>query len=168
MAMNSGATGSVLRNWLTEMTFRQTMNSATELEIVVHLTQCDAHYRPKLSERVDLPAYGKKLFLRSQRFEMWEGATLAALAAVYFDDGENRRGYISNISVLPEYAGRGIGLQLLQSVEQFAADKGFEELRLETGSDNVAALRLYEKCCFKVFEETSKMVHLRKRLVEHD
>lgn len=144
------------------------MNSATELEIVGHLTQCDVHYRPKLSERVDLPAYGKKLFLRSQRFEMWEGATLAGLAAVYFDDGENRYGYISNISVLPEYNGRGIGLQLMHSVERFAADKGFEELILETGIDNTTALRLYEKCGFQVAEETSRMVHLRKRLVEHD
>ena len=144
------------------------MDCATELEIVGHLTKCDAHYRPKLSERVDLPEYGKKLFLRSQRFEIWDGPALAGLAAVYFGDVENRCGYISNISVLPEYTGRGIGLQLMRSVEQFAADKGFEELRLETGNDNVAALRLYEKRCFKVLEETSRMVHLRKRLVEHD
>ena len=150
------------------MELRQTTDCATETELIGHLTACDTSYRPKLSDRVDVRVYGKKLMDNARRFEIWDGATLAGLAAVYFNDTENRRGYISNVSVLPEYTGNGIGMQLMACVEAFAIGNGFEELRLETGIDNPVAIQLYEKCGFRHGEETAGMIHYRKRLGNHE
>lgn len=53
------------------------------------------------------------------------------------------------IAVVREYWGRGVGSLLLEAILTFARDNSFEVLDLQVRSDNVRAIRLYEKFGFQ-------------------
>ena len=53
--------------------------------------------------------------------------------------------YIRSMAVLPTAQGHGVGGKLLQAIEQYAAENGFETLFLYTTHFSTDAIRLYEK-----------------------
>jgi GNAT superfamily N-acetyltransferase len=58
--------------------------------------------------------------------------------------GEIRRMYVA-----PEARGAGVGRTVLEALEQWAVDLGFDTLRLETGDRLVDAIRLYERAGYR-------------------
>jgi ribosomal protein S18 acetylase RimI-like enzyme len=62
----------------------------------------------------------------------------------------NGYAYIDDIAVEPEYRGEGIGRALLARAIEWAREKGFPGLMLETQDNNVPACRLYERCGFQL------------------
>lgn len=52
---------------------------------------------------------------------------------------------ITNIAVIPEYRGRGIGSRLLESIFGKAREKYITNIRLEVRESNKSAIKLYEK-----------------------
>lgn len=67
----------------------------------------------------------------------------AALVATGDSIAELKRMYVS-----PSVRGRRIGRRLLESLQQFAAERGLHCLRLETGIHQPEALSLYRSCGF--------------------
>jgi ribosomal protein S18 acetylase RimI-like enzyme len=53
---------------------------------------------------------------------------------------------ILSIAVDPGWRGRGIGALLLARAEAEARQRGFERMNLTVHADNIAAIRLYERC----------------------
>ena len=53
---------------------------------------------------------------------------------------------ICNIAVLPEHRRKGIATELLQTVANFAKEKGCERAELEVNVANLPAVELYRKC----------------------
>jgi ribosomal protein S18 acetylase RimI-like enzyme len=53
---------------------------------------------------------------------------------------------ILSIAVQPERRGCGIGALLLARAEADARQRGFKRMGLTVHADNVAAIRLYERC----------------------
>lgn len=49
---------------------------------------------------------------------------------------------------LPEYRGMGINKMILESLRTWARSKGFKEMRLTVYSDNIPAIKAYEKAGF--------------------
>jgi N-acetylglutamate synthase-like GNAT family acetyltransferase len=62
--------------------------------------------------------------------------------------------YIRSMAVLPAAQGLGVGNLLLQSVEQYAVEAGFEKLFLYTTYFSQSAIRLYEKNGFYWVRDT--------------
>jgi ribosomal protein S18 acetylase RimI-like enzyme len=122
--------------------------TATTQEIVDHLTLCDASFTPPLSERVDIRDYAAKLSAHAMRFEAWDDETLIGLVAAYPDQTHGRM-FISNVSVLPEWRGRGVAAGLLARCGDAARDLGLRSMVLEVAEENVAARRLYERLGFE-------------------
>jgi len=60
----------------------------------------------------------------------------------------NRFGYVEDIVVNPEFRGLGIGRKLLECGIQWAHEKGFPGVMLETQDNNVPACMLYQSCGF--------------------
>jgi len=60
----------------------------------------------------------------------------------------NQFGYVEDLVVNPEYRGLGIGRKLLERGIQWAREKGFPGVMLETQNDNVPACTLYQSCGF--------------------
>lgn len=123
-------------------------NKATEAEIADHLSSCDADFVPPLSERVGINDYANKIANKAVRFEAWSGGTLIGLVAAYCNDREKRIAYITSVSVLREWAGKGIAARLMSQCAGYAAASGMRKISLEVASDNYPAIKLYEKSGF--------------------
>lgn len=119
--------------------------TARRSDILAHLERCDADFSPPLHTYVELPEYSARLAERAETFEAWAGGRLAGLVAAYLNDPEGRAGFISNVSVLGEFAGRGLASRLVADALARARELGFETVALEVEADNAAALRVYEK-----------------------
>lgn len=59
--------------------------------------------------------------------------------------GDRRQGELKRIFVEPKHRGRGIGSAIIQHIEEAARQEGVRVIRLETGTRQPEALRLYER-----------------------
>ncbi len=121
------------------------INTAGVSNVYNHLVKCDESFIPALSERVDVSAYAQKLVEKSQMFEAWTNDELIGLIAVYCNDPARMKAYISNVSVLPDWKGKGIASHLISSCLAHVHESGFKSVELEVGVENVAAVSLYLK-----------------------
>lgn len=58
--------------------------------------------------------------------------------------------YICNMSVLPEFRGRGLGKALMQRAIQLSQEQGFAKAALDVDITNSSAIALYEKLGFTI------------------
>lgn len=124
------------------------LNRATETEILEHLLCCDVDFVPPLSGRVSLDGYAKKISNKAVRFEAWSGSTLVGLVAAYCNDPTKQIAYITSVSVLKVRTGEGIAVGLLEQCIAHATALKIQQISLEVATDNVPALKLYEKVGF--------------------
>jgi ribosomal protein S18 acetylase RimI-like enzyme len=138
------------------------VKKAGENEIFEHLKACDKNFIPALSNRVDLGSYSKKLFEKAVTFEAWEKKNLVGLLAIYLNDEENEIAYITNVSLLVQYSGKGIAMELMRHCIEFSRGNKFKKIILEVNKKNKDAIRLYEKFNFEVYD--TKDEHLLMQL----
>ena len=77
-------------------------------------------------------------------------------------EAEDDEYFISNVAVLPERQGRGIGTKLLSRAEDKAREQGFRKLSLTVDTKNERARALYARIGFAV-THTVHVEALRKR-----
>lgn len=65
-------------------------------------------------------------------------------------------GDITNIAVLPAFRGKGYGGAIIQYLSNFAKEKNIDSLFLEVRKSNEVAIKLYEKCGFKLINVRKK------------
>jgi ribosomal protein S18 acetylase RimI-like enzyme len=126
-------------------TSRVRLNTSDAATIELHLRQCDERFNPRLSSRVDLGNYAKKLALFSDRFEAWQEGRLVGLIAAYLNNSESRRGFISSVSICSDFEGRGLASELMQKCIQLARDKGRNMLELEVSEIDKSNQAFYRK-----------------------
>ncbi len=125
------------------------VNACTEKDIRAHLSRCDRRFSPRLSDRVDIGEYSKKLRLNAVTFEAWNDESLVGMVAAYIDTRE-RSCFITNTSVLAEFSGRGVAARLLAACLERARAEHVETVSLEVSKDSHPAIRLYTKFGFQV------------------
>ncbi|WP_263768663.1 GNAT family N-acetyltransferase [Propionivibrio soli] len=118
-------------------------NSADIDEVVRHLEDCDKRFVPPLGTRVDIRLYAAKLLERAMRFEAWHNGRLIGLVAAYGNDRESGAVFITSVSVLDTWTGRGIASRLLQDCIGQACQLGMQRIVLEVSGDNQAAVAFY-------------------------
>ncbi len=128
------------------------LNRASEAEICKHLRLSDADFIPHLSSRVDIGEYAKKIAGNALKVEAWSGEELVGLVAAYCNDQETHIAYITSVSVLMKWAGKGLATQLVGKCIEYAKSSGMHAVNLEVASNSVAAIKLYEKIGFVVSE----------------
>jgi len=143
-------------------------NTASASEIAEHLRQCDADFVPPLSGRVAIDEYAKRIAERSIRLEAWAGSALIGLVAVYTNDLVTRIAFITSVSVRREWMGEGLAGQLLRQSLEAAAARGMQRIRLEVGSENEPAIRLYEASGFAAMKENSPFLTMELTLKDRD
>lgn len=124
------------------------LNKASEAQIAEHFVRCDADFVPPLSGRVEIRDYAQKVASKATRFEAWSGGTLVGLVAAYCNDQEKRIAYITSVSVLSEWMGKGIAASLMKLCIDYSKTSGMRQISLEVASDNTPAIKLYEKSGF--------------------
>lgn len=129
-------------------TITYTIKTADSNNVFTHLVKCDEDFMPKLSEKVDILAYAKKIVENSITFEAWINDELVGLIAAYFNDSKTHCGFITSVSTLKKYAGKGIASQLMSQCISYALQHQFVEIALEVFHKNNSAVQLYKKYGF--------------------
>ncbi len=127
------------------LTIKYKTRSADVDDILKHLTGCKDNFIPRLDQTVDIPEYAKKIAQHAVTFEAWSGKELIGLIAAYFNDAQSRSGFITNVSVMKEFAGKGIASQLVKDCIRFAKEQKFNQVSLEVNENNQPAIKLYKK-----------------------
>jgi ribosomal protein S18 acetylase RimI-like enzyme len=121
------------------------LDKAEAARIAAHLRACDEAFVSRLSERVDIDDYGLKIAGKALRFEAWADGELIGLVAVYCNDPKKCSAFITCVSVLPPWRGKGIAAQLMGRCIGHVRGLGFKHIDLEVDGSNVAAVTLYKK-----------------------
>ena len=106
-------------------------NKASVAEIADHLLRCDTDFVPPLSGHVEIIDYAKKIADLAMRFEAWAGGTLIGLVAAYCNHQESRIAYITSVSVLRAWMGKGIAARLMGRCIEHAKASGMQQIGLE-------------------------------------
>lgn len=130
------------------MTPRYCIDGAGPQDITRHLAACDASFHPRLSARVDLADYARKLSQNATRFEAWSDRRLIGLVAVYCNAADRGTAFVSNVSVDPEHRGQGIARLLMQTCIAHVRGLTFKRLALEVDPAALPAVRLYQALGF--------------------
>jgi ribosomal protein S18 acetylase RimI-like enzyme len=123
-------------------------NKASATQIAEHLSRCDADFVPPLSSQVEINDYAKKITAKATRLEAWSGGILVGLVAAYCNDQQMRIAYITSVSVLKEWKGKGIARCLVKQCIEHAKVSDMRQISLETAKDNTTAIKLYEQSGF--------------------
>lgn len=124
------------------------LNVATASQVAKLLRSCNDAFVPPLGSRVDIAEYADKIVARADRLEAWVNSELVGLAAIYCNDLASMRAFITSVSVLDVWQGRGIASKLVAQCIDHARRLGFARIELEVDGRNLAAIRLYEKYGF--------------------
>ena len=129
-----------------EIEFR--VKTATEGILFSHLLACNTNFTPPLSEKVDLAKYSKKIFDNAITFEAWKNEILVGLVAAYYNDPSHHSGFITNVSLIREFMGKGIATSLISHCIDYGRYSDFSEILLEVQKSNTAARKLYKTAGF--------------------
>jgi ribosomal protein S18 acetylase RimI-like enzyme len=144
------------------MDLRYSENEASEQAIYSHLLRCNEDFIPSLKRKVDISAYAKKIFECAVTFEAWSRDTLIGLVAAYFNDHGGQSGYITSVSTIKAYMGKGVASILIKMSIDYARQHGFRTISLEVEKSNSHAIKLYKK--FRFQEAESKDTSMIMRL----
>lgn len=134
------------------------VNKASAATIAEHLSRCDTDFVPPLRDRVEIVDYAKQIADKAMRFEAWSGSTLVGLVAAYCNDHERSAAYITSVSVLKAWTGKGIATRLINQCVEYARASGMRRIGLEVAGDNPSAMRLYEGIGFSAVDMTGQFV----------
>lgn len=146
-------------------------NKASVAEIADHLLRCDTDFVPPLSGHVEIIDYAKKIADLAMRFEAWADSTLIGLVAAYCNHQESRIAYITSVSVLRAWMGKGIAARLMGRCIEHAKASGMQQIGLEVSGENASAIKLYAKSGFVIGKERMPFVTMNlclKSREEHE
>ena len=104
-------------------------------------------YTPKAFEVVTPPA--EEIVMRFAVGPQWVAVIDGKAIGTVSVRPEPDHLYIRSMAVLAEARGAGVGKKLIDAVEIYAIESGFDRLFLHTTYFSKSALRLYEKCGFQ-------------------
>lgn len=139
------------------------INKSDYHDIHKHLVACDVSFIPKLSEKVNIATYSKKIKDNAIRVEAWKEDTLIGLVAFYFNN-ENHFAYITNVSVINDYKGFGVAKKLLKKAIDHTQTLNCEIVKLEVSKSNYNAIQLYKLFGFEIEDENQEN-YLMKKIV---
>jgi ribosomal protein S18 acetylase RimI-like enzyme len=136
------------------------INTLSLLEIEDYLTTASSLFVPPLDTYVDIPQYSKKIKENATTIELWREDVLMGLAAVYFNDENTKRGFLTHINISKEYLGRGFGSILMKEILEYGKKIEFKEISLEVKKNNTKAIKIYEKFGFEKYDEKEDSVYM--------
>ncbi|MBQ6118081.1 MAG: GNAT family N-acetyltransferase [Clostridia bacterium] len=92
-----------------------------------------------------------------EAYALYVNGEIAAECHLVYDNPEygtvpGRRAYLSRMGTRKEYRRRGYGETIARYILALAKEKGYAEIALGVNCDNAAALALYQKLGFTVYE----------------
>lgn len=136
------------------------INKARQADIVLHLKSCE--FDPPLETRINIEKYAEKICNNAIRLEYWDELEgLVGLVAMYINSSDNPFAYITNVSILDNWRGKGIASHLLSSAISYASSVPVLNIDLEVFLDNRPAISLYRKFGFTVLSDKDDLLVMR-------
>jgi 2-polyprenyl-3-methyl-5-hydroxy-6-metoxy-1,4-benzoquinol methylase len=132
-----------------------------------HLTICSNTFIPSLDSYVNINDYSKKIFEQAILFSKFDGDKLVGLVAAY-DNSTEKFGWVTNVSVDPNYSRKGIASELLNECNKYFENKKYFNIFLEVFSDNKKAIKLYIKHGFINYKIKDNKMTLKQQLTQRD
>ena len=132
-----------------------------------HLITCSNTFVPSLDSYVNINEYSKKIFEQAILFTKFDGDKLVGLVAAY-DNPTEQFGWITNVSVDPEYSGKGIATELLNRCYKYFKTKKYFSIFLEVFVNNDKAIKLYIKQGFTNYKIKENKMILKQQLTKRD
>lgn len=126
------------------------------------LWELDDDIIPKLSERVNIEEYAKKLSANAEVFYVKHGDIDIGNCAVYMNNEET--GFISSIAIKKEWQNKGIGKQVWNLVCSIAKCKHIKYIELCVDKKNSNAQKFYKKNSFYEVEMDTKWIKMKLNL----
>ncbi len=76
-------------------------------------------------------------------------AGVAAVDGNKFEDEGMKVGGFARICVSPDHQGKGLGTKFVKHIIEMLKDLGCKKIKLRVSMQNVAAIKMYEKCGFE-------------------
>ncbi|MDD2494719.1 MAG: GNAT family N-acetyltransferase [Tissierellia bacterium] len=127
---------------------KYSINESKSSDIENHLIKCSTDFMPPLETYIDIASYAIKLEKLAYRLEAWVGEELISLVACYLNNDETKEGFISNVSTLNSYQGKGIAKSMLDCLFKYATQKKIKTLSLEVYKYNNKAIDFYTSIGF--------------------
>jgi len=140
--------------------------TATREDIQAHLEGCDSTFSPKLSLKVNIEEYSRKIRARARTFEAWLDDELIGLVAAYMNDLGTRTSFITSVSVAQDFMGRGIASALLDHCLNRSREEGMKAVRLEVSLDSGEAIQMYKKIGFSEIVRKGETVSMELEIRE--
>ena len=125
-------------------------------EIANYLKLNDNDYFQKLSNRIDIDDYAKKLHQKSLHFTLYEKDKLVGFSPCYFDNKIKNTGYVSSLTIRDGYRGFGLGGRLLMHIKAYAKKSSFIDIKVSVHCDNKISINFYKKNTFEIFEQNDE------------
>jgi len=121
------------------------------LEISDFFKVHDNDYFEKLSDRVNINEYSEKLLESSIQFTLWDNVNLIGLSPCYFNNVEEKVGYISSLTIKEGFRGRKLGSKLIARISEYAKEHGFNVVMVKIHYLNEMSHQFYKKNGFTDF-----------------
>ena len=128
------------------------------------LLELDEVITPKLSSRVKIEEYAKKLSENAELFYVCDEGKDIGNCAIYLNNGEG--GYISSIALKKDWQRRGMGSLLWNAVLDCAKAKKIKYIDLMVSQFNSDAIAFYKKLHFEQIEVSDKWIKMRYEMGE--
>lgn len=132
-----------------------------------HLDVCSPTFIPPLDSYTNIGEYAEKLHKNAILFTKHEDSKLIGLIAAY-DIKKDKIGWITNVSVDPNYKQKGIASQLLKECSEYFQYKKYSKIRLEVFKENEKAIKLYKKHNYKLYDMKDKTIILEQNLRDYN
>ena len=109
-------------------------------------------------------SYAEKLSLHSEVLFVDVMGECVGMSAMYANDSESCRAYLSLIGLLPQYQGMGIATELFERGFDLAEEKGMASMELHVVSNHSRAIRLYSNVGFRILDDSSGRMHMIRKL----
>ena len=143
------------------MSLKYAEGMASEQEIYSHLMECNENFIPHLEKKVNIHEYSNKIFQKAVTFEAWSADTLVGLVAAYFNIPDGQSGYITSVSIIRAYMGKGIASILINNCIDYAKKNNFRSISLEVAKANQQAINLYRKFRFQEFDDKHTSIFMK-------
>lgn len=136
-------------------------------QIKNHLITCSSCFVPSLDSYVNIDDYSKKIFEQAVLFSKFDNDKLIGLVAAY-DNPTEKFGWITNVSVDPNYSGKGIATELLNECKKYFEIKKYFSIFLEVFVNNERAIKLYAKQGFIQYKTQKEKMTLKQELSQRN
>ena len=134
-------------------------------QMVLHLKVFGDLLPRPLSNRTDLDAYAKKIMQKAEvYFAVVDGHKVAGMMALYANDTVSHNAYLTLMSILPQFQGKGLGRIMVRRAIAVARKKDMASMSLEVDQENLKAQSLYKSLGFILLERSGVSWTMRARL----